>query len=238
MGIKGRRDAGGAHAMELEVIRDALRMLDARDRAITSWLRDSVTPAAAALDAIRPGRGRLKTCAPCLRNAAPHVRERRGGIPAGGAASGDQIERGAARDEVPAALCMTYYGRRSTRRVENPVVCRVGQDAERDRDDGSPDRAVRARLTGMNCVLRAWRRVCLPYTRCMPGLNPRAGNRAAPCATAPPVPMDTAGARPAAPLSARPARTGSRSRPARRSPRHTRPARADSISSSATRSPA
>ncbi|CRM30054.1 putative addiction module antidote protein, family [Pseudomonas sp. 58 R 3] len=45
----------GEYASESEVIRDGLRALMARDRAMEDWLRDQVIPAAAALDAA-PGR--------------------------------------------------------------------------------------------------------------------------------------------------------------------------------------
>lgn len=45
----------GEYASESEVIRDGLRALMARDRAMEDWLRDQVIPAAAALDA-DPGR--------------------------------------------------------------------------------------------------------------------------------------------------------------------------------------
>ncbi|KAA0080890.1 type II toxin-antitoxin system ParD family antitoxin [Paraburkholderia sp. T12-10] len=48
--------ASGEYASESEVIRDGLRSLAARDRAIESWLRDEVVPAAAALEA-DPSRG-------------------------------------------------------------------------------------------------------------------------------------------------------------------------------------
>ncbi|TAM00349.1 MAG: type II toxin-antitoxin system ParD family antitoxin [Paraburkholderia sp.] len=41
--------ASGEYASESEVIRDGLRSLAARDRAIESWLRSEVVPAAAAL---------------------------------------------------------------------------------------------------------------------------------------------------------------------------------------------
>ncbi|MEQ5844305.1 type II toxin-antitoxin system ParD family antitoxin (plasmid) [Paraburkholderia acidicola] len=43
--------ANGEYATDSEVIRDALRALAARDRAVESWLRESVLPAAAALEA-------------------------------------------------------------------------------------------------------------------------------------------------------------------------------------------
>ncbi|WP_338524010.1 type II toxin-antitoxin system ParD family antitoxin [Pseudomonas batumici] len=45
----------GEYATESEVIRDGLRALLARDRAIEEWLRDQVIPAAVALKA-DPGR--------------------------------------------------------------------------------------------------------------------------------------------------------------------------------------
>lgn len=41
--------ASGEYASESEVIRDGLRSLAARDRAIESWLRTEVVPAAEAL---------------------------------------------------------------------------------------------------------------------------------------------------------------------------------------------
>ncbi|MDQ0650140.1 ribbon-helix-helix domain-containing protein [Pseudomonas cedrina] len=43
--------AAGEYATESEVIRDGLRALLARDRAMEDWLRDEVIPAAAALRA-------------------------------------------------------------------------------------------------------------------------------------------------------------------------------------------
>ena len=43
--------AAGEYASESEVIRDGLRVLLARDRAMDDWLRDQVVPAAAALQA-------------------------------------------------------------------------------------------------------------------------------------------------------------------------------------------
>jgi putative addiction module CopG family antidote len=43
--------AGGEYATESEVIRDGLRTLLARDRAIETWLREQVVPAAEALKA-------------------------------------------------------------------------------------------------------------------------------------------------------------------------------------------
>lgn len=43
--------AAGEYATESEVIRDGLRALMARDRAIEAWLRDEVVPAAMALKA-------------------------------------------------------------------------------------------------------------------------------------------------------------------------------------------
>lgn len=47
--------AAGEYATESEVIRDGLRTLLARDRAIEAWLREQVVPAAQALKA-NPGR--------------------------------------------------------------------------------------------------------------------------------------------------------------------------------------
>ena len=43
--------ASGAYASESEVIRDGLRTLVARDRAIEAWLREQVVPAAKAVAA-------------------------------------------------------------------------------------------------------------------------------------------------------------------------------------------
>lgn len=43
--------AGGEYATESEVIREGLRSLMARDRAIEKWLREQVVPAAAAMEA-------------------------------------------------------------------------------------------------------------------------------------------------------------------------------------------
>jgi len=43
--------AGGEYATESEVIRDGLRVLMARDRAVDNWLRDQVGPAYDALKA-------------------------------------------------------------------------------------------------------------------------------------------------------------------------------------------
>lgn len=43
--------AGGDYATESEVIREGLRTLIARDRAIETWLREQVVPAAIALEA-------------------------------------------------------------------------------------------------------------------------------------------------------------------------------------------
>ena len=47
--------AAGEYATESEVIRDGLRTLLARDRAMEAWLREQVVPAAQALKA-DPGR--------------------------------------------------------------------------------------------------------------------------------------------------------------------------------------
>ncbi len=43
--------AAGEYASESEVIRDGLRTLAARDKAVEKWLRDQVVPAAQALRA-------------------------------------------------------------------------------------------------------------------------------------------------------------------------------------------
>ena len=43
--------AGGEYATESEVIREGLRALIARDRAVETWLREQVVPAAIALEA-------------------------------------------------------------------------------------------------------------------------------------------------------------------------------------------
>ncbi|HEX7369650.1 MAG TPA: type II toxin-antitoxin system ParD family antitoxin [Rhodanobacteraceae bacterium] len=42
---------GGEHATESEVIREGLRTLIARDRAVEKWLREQVVPAAMSLEA-------------------------------------------------------------------------------------------------------------------------------------------------------------------------------------------
>ena len=49
--------ASGAYASESEVMRDGLRALEARDRAIERWLRQEVVPALGAMKA-DPSRGR------------------------------------------------------------------------------------------------------------------------------------------------------------------------------------
>lgn len=43
--------AGGEYATESEVIREGLRTLIARDRAVEKWLREQVVPAATSLEA-------------------------------------------------------------------------------------------------------------------------------------------------------------------------------------------
>ena len=48
--------ASGEYATESEVIRDGLRTLVARDKAVEAWLRDQVVPAAVALQS-DPSRG-------------------------------------------------------------------------------------------------------------------------------------------------------------------------------------
>jgi putative addiction module CopG family antidote len=46
-----RKVSAGEYATESEVIRDGLRALMARDRAMEAWLRNEVVPAAMALEA-------------------------------------------------------------------------------------------------------------------------------------------------------------------------------------------
>jgi antitoxin ParD1/3/4 len=48
--------ASGEYATESEVIRDGLRTLAARDKAVDSWLREQVVPAAIAMKT-EPSRG-------------------------------------------------------------------------------------------------------------------------------------------------------------------------------------
>jgi antitoxin ParD1/3/4 len=64
--------ARGEYASESEVIRDGLRSLAARDRAVEAWLQDEVLPVAAAMEA-DPGRAMMvdEVCA--------HLRRKRGG---------------------------------------------------------------------------------------------------------------------------------------------------------------
>jgi antitoxin ParD1/3/4 len=64
--------ASGEYASESEVIRDGLRSLAARDRAVDAWLQDEVLPAAAALEA-DPGR------AMTVDDVRTHLRHKRGG---------------------------------------------------------------------------------------------------------------------------------------------------------------
>jgi putative addiction module CopG family antidote len=66
-----RRVASGEYATESEVIRDGLRALAARERAVDAWLRESVVPAAEALetDPARAGRSRR----PCDAGRTPRV---------------------------------------------------------------------------------------------------------------------------------------------------------------------
>jgi antitoxin ParD1/3/4 len=63
--------ASGEYASESEVIRDGLRSLAARDRAVEAWLQDQVLPAAAALEA-DPGR------ALTVDEVRAHLRRKRG----------------------------------------------------------------------------------------------------------------------------------------------------------------
>jgi antitoxin ParD1/3/4 len=59
--------ASGEYATESEVIRDGLRTLMARDRAVESWLREQVAPA---YDALKKSPSRARS--------ADHVRARLG----------------------------------------------------------------------------------------------------------------------------------------------------------------
>ena len=64
--------AAGEYATESEVIRDGLRALLARDRAVDAWLREQVVPAAQALKD-NPGR------ALSVEQVHEHLATRRGG---------------------------------------------------------------------------------------------------------------------------------------------------------------
>ncbi len=64
----------GEYASESEVIRDGLRALIARDRAVESWLRDQVGPA---YDALKADPSRAVTAAQVrTRLAAEHAKAR------------------------------------------------------------------------------------------------------------------------------------------------------------------
>ncbi|MEM5387867.1 type II toxin-antitoxin system ParD family antitoxin [Paraburkholderia phymatum] len=63
--------ASGEYASESEVIRDGLRSLAARDRAVEAWLARQVLPAAAALEA-DPQRGLT------VDEVRAHLRRKRG----------------------------------------------------------------------------------------------------------------------------------------------------------------
>ncbi len=64
--------ASGEYASESEVIRDGLRTLMARDRAVEHWLRDQVAPA---FDALKADPSRAVTAAQVrARLAAEHKR--------------------------------------------------------------------------------------------------------------------------------------------------------------------
>jgi antitoxin ParD1/3/4 len=52
--------ASGEYASESEVVRDGLRALEARDRAVENWLRRDVAPA---LDAVRADPSRVRSVA-------------------------------------------------------------------------------------------------------------------------------------------------------------------------------
>lgn len=66
--------AAGEYATESEVIRDGLRALMARDRAVEAWLREQVVPAYDALKADPPRAVSLKRVR--TRMAAEHQRAR------------------------------------------------------------------------------------------------------------------------------------------------------------------
>ena len=66
--------ASGEYASESEVIRDGLRVLMARDRAVERWLRDEVAPA---YDALKADPSRAVSAAQVrARIAAEHKRSR------------------------------------------------------------------------------------------------------------------------------------------------------------------
>jgi len=66
--------ASGEYASESEVIRDGLRVLMARDRAVERWLRDQVAPA---YDALKADPSRAVSAAQVrARIAAEHKRSR------------------------------------------------------------------------------------------------------------------------------------------------------------------
>ena len=66
--------ASGEYASESEVIRDGLRVLMARDRAVERWLRDQVAPA---YDALKADPSRAVSAAEVrARIAAEHKRSR------------------------------------------------------------------------------------------------------------------------------------------------------------------
>jgi antitoxin ParD1/3/4 len=68
--------ASGEYASESEVIRDGLRALMARDRAVADWLRDQVGPA---FDALKMDSSRAVTAAQVrARLAAEHKRNSTG----------------------------------------------------------------------------------------------------------------------------------------------------------------
>lgn len=59
----------GEYASESEVIRDGLRALQARDRAVEQWLRNEVVPAYTPIRPIPRAGFRSKMCAPAWPNA-------------------------------------------------------------------------------------------------------------------------------------------------------------------------
>jgi antitoxin ParD1/3/4 len=71
--VKAKVEAG-EYATESEVIRDGLRALLARDRAVESWLRDQVGPA---YDALKADPARARTAEQVrARLAAEHAKSR------------------------------------------------------------------------------------------------------------------------------------------------------------------
>ncbi|ULQ45549.1 type II toxin-antitoxin system ParD family antitoxin [Flagellatimonas centrodinii] len=67
--------ASGEYASESEVIRDGLRALLARDRAVALWLREQVAPA---YDAVKATPSRVKTASQVRETVAKAARRPRG----------------------------------------------------------------------------------------------------------------------------------------------------------------